>query len=147
MTEEELTIALLEYLQANEWDIVCYDFPQSGTGRMIHPDDTNSKTEGGIIPDIVAVKKGVCLFFENKDHYDHPDFEKQGSLRSTTKYMKSIRQLLKGKNYSKIYYGIAIPEKSVVCVTNDDKNLIDFIITLDNNLNPNIFYNSFGLIL
>ena len=67
MTEEELTISLLEFLQVKGWDIICYDFPQSGTGRMIHPDDTNSKTEGGIIPDIVALKDGICIFFENKD--------------------------------------------------------------------------------
>ena len=145
MTEERLTIALLEYLQDNSWDIICYDFPQSGTGKMIHPDNTNSKTDGGIIPDIVAVKGDICLFFENKDHYYHPDFDKQGMLRSTSKYMKSICQLLIGKKYSNIYYGIAIPENSIASVTADDKKLVDFVISVDDSLKPSIYYDTFGL--
>ena len=37
MREEFVTINIIKWLKNYNWDIVCYDFPQSGTGVMIHP--------------------------------------------------------------------------------------------------------------
>ena len=37
MKEEQVTKAVLKWLIANKWEIVCFDFPQSGTGRILHP--------------------------------------------------------------------------------------------------------------
>lgn len=77
MTEEQVTKSLLHYLTDNGWHIVCFDFPQSGTGRILHPNNANSqKNKDSIIPDIVAVKNNISLFFENKDRYYFPDYEK-----------------------------------------------------------------------
>ena len=39
MTEEQVTKALLQHLTDNGWHIVCFDFPQSGTGRVLHPNN------------------------------------------------------------------------------------------------------------
>jgi hypothetical protein len=61
ITEEQLTKAILEWLIANNWEIICYDFPQSGTGVSIHPNEElrTTKNKGAIIPDIVAIKNGT----------------------------------------------------------------------------------------
>lgn len=146
MTEERCTIILLEFLEENDWEILCFDFPQSGTGRVLHPDSNMSKTIGGIIPDIVAVKNGVCLFFENKDHYYLPDFDKQNMLRTSSDYKAAINELINGKQIHHIYYGIGFPTECTTRVSGEDKSKVDFIVTVKDDETIEIFYDSFGLI-
>ena len=43
MREEHVTKATLKWLLANGWEIVCFDFPQSGTGRFLHPNNAESE--------------------------------------------------------------------------------------------------------
>lgn len=43
MTEEQVTKAILQYLQNKGWHIVCFDFPQSGTGRVLHPNNADGE--------------------------------------------------------------------------------------------------------
>lgn len=43
MTEEQVTKALLQYLTDNGWHIVCFDFPQSGTGKVLHPNNADGE--------------------------------------------------------------------------------------------------------
>lgn len=35
MKEERVSINILNWLESNGWKIICYDFPQSGTGQKI----------------------------------------------------------------------------------------------------------------
>lgn len=42
MREENVTKKIIKYLKKNEWEIISFDFPQSGTGIMILPDDNKS---------------------------------------------------------------------------------------------------------
>ncbi len=109
MSEEKVTKTLLQWLINNGWEIICYDFPQSGTGKVLHPSNTASKTDGAIIPDIIAYKNQVVLDFENKDRYVYTDFEKVNFLKNTTLYKKSLDILLKNHPYKKVYYGIGMP--------------------------------------
>lgn len=146
MTEEKCTITLLEFLEDCGWEILCFDFPQSGTGRVLHPDSSMSKTEGSIIPDIVAVKGDICLFFENKDHYYVPDFDKQNMLRTTSDYRNAINDLVRGKHIQHIYFGIGFPIQCSSRVFVEDKQKVDFIVTVDDDEKVNIFYDSFGLV-
>lgn len=77
MTEEQVTKALLRYLTDNGWHIVCFDFPQSGTGRVLHPDSTDGqKNKDSIIPDIVAVKNNILLFFETRTGFIFPTIKR-----------------------------------------------------------------------
>ena len=61
---------------------MCYDFPQSGTGVFLHINDElrTGKSKDAIVPDIIAVKHGVALYFENKDRFYEPDFIKINSI-------------------------------------------------------------------
>ena len=42
MTEEMVTKSILKWLIQLHWKIVCYDFPQSGTGYFLHPNNSKS---------------------------------------------------------------------------------------------------------
>lgn len=133
MKEEQVTKAILKWLIENQWEIICFDFPQSGTGKVLHPSNTTSKTEGAIIPDIIAIKNGIVVDFENKDRFVFEDFKKIQFLKSTTLYAKSINALLRNHNFFKIYYGIGMPYTE----NNYDKaevnyNMVDFIIYVEN---------------
>ena len=85
MKEERVTINILNWLESNGWKIICYDFPQSGTGVLLHPNSDENRTtknKGGIIPDILATRNSVALFFENKDRFVLSDFEKLKEIKS-----------------------------------------------------------------
>ena len=111
MREEHVTKALLKWLIDNDWEIICFDFPQSGTGRLLHPNGASEKNKGAINPDIVAVRNRVCLFFENKDRFYFPDYEKVNSLIVDNQYTDAIATLLSGHNVEQIFYGIGLPSE------------------------------------
>ena len=131
MTEESVTKALLDWLESTGWEVICYDFPQSGTGIALHPNSAlrETKNKGSIIPDIIAIRNGVVVFFENKDNFVQKDFDKVNRLRTTTNYSEAIIRLLKEYDYKKIFYGVGLPftEKVVERTTNQIEQ-IDFAI-------------------
>lgn len=128
MREEHVTKALLKWLIDNEWEIICFDFPQSGTGRLLHPNGASEKNKGAINPDIVAVRNRVCLFFENKDRFYFPDYEKVNSLIVDNQYTDAISTLLSGHNVDQIFYGIGLPAEKHSDKSKQASRLVDFIL-------------------
>lgn len=148
MREERVTINILNWLEENSWQIVCYDFPQSGTGILLHPNGANrtEKNKGGIIPDIIAVKENIALFFENKDRFYQPDFDKLLEIKTKNNFSDSLNQLLSGFSISKIVYGIGIPEeKKHLEKSKTQLDKIDFLITTDDDKNIKIHYDNENL--
>ena len=142
MTEEQVTKAILNILIKNEWKIVAYDFPQSGSGRMLRPNDNISeKNKGGIVPDIVAVKNGLCLFFENKDRVVINDFKKVSALINDNQYSNAISALLSGYNVDKIYYGVAFPSSKWNKKAETNAVLVDFIVGVTADMKIDFIYN------
>lgn len=132
MREEDVTKAIIKRLLSTGWEIICYDFPQSGTGRVLHPNDRDSKTLGAIIPDIVAIKDGIVLDFENKDRFVLSDFEKIANLRHSTDYSKSWELLLSGCQYFHIYYGVGMPMNDTnYAKAEENRDKVDFIVYLN----------------
>ena len=117
MTEEQITKAILTWLQINSWKIICYDFPQSGTGISLHPNEDirTTKNKGAIIPDIVAIKGTTVVLFENKDRFVLSDFTKVADLRSGSDYSTSLDKLLKSYKVTNIFYGVGLPNGEKVC--------------------------------
>lgn len=141
MTEETVTKAILKQLINNGWEIVCFDFPQSGTGKMLHPNKFDSeKNKGSIIPDIVAVKDDVCLFFEDKDRFYFPDFEKMNNLITKNDYSDAISTLLTPYTVSKILYGIGLPTVKFNFKANAVANLVDFIVGVNYDKSISLLY-------
>jgi len=129
--EEEVTKQMLKWLIQTGWEIICFDFPQSGTGRQLHPNDRSSKTKGIIIPDIVALKNGVVLDFENKDRFVFSDFEKVKDLKESNDYSNDWARLLNGKTYNHIYYGIGMPYTlNNYTKAEEFSSMVDFIVYL-----------------
>lgn len=146
MKEEQVTKAILKWLIDNSWTIVCYDFPQSGTGRILHPNERiESKNKKAIIPDIVAVRNGICLFFENKDRFYFPDYEKQHRLITGNDYSDAISVLLAPFAVHSIYYGIGLPTAKHKQESAEAAHLVDFIVCVDENKHIQIVYNPHGI--
>ena len=137
MREEKVTITILKWLQSNGWQIICFDFPQSGTGVSLHPNEDlreNTKNKGAIIPDIIANKDGISLFFENKDRFVLSDFQKINYVKVSGDYVESLSNLLTNYESNAIYYGIGLPySKTLESKLIKHQDLIDFVISVNSN--------------
>ena len=143
MREEQVTKAILKWLTENDWQIVCFDFPQSGTGILLHPNSARSeKNKDGFIPDIVAVKDGISLFFENKDRFYYPDYQKINNLIVSDEYSISINELLRPYNVNEIYYGIGLPTHKHSKRSEEARHLVDFIVGVNEIFSIDILYNN-----
>lgn len=141
MSEEQVTKAILKWLLDNYWKIICFDFPQSGTGRLLHPNGASEKNKGAINPDIVAVRDGVCLFFENKDRFYFPDYEKVNGLIVDNDYTDDIAKLLAGHTVNVFYYGIGLPTVKHKKGSKDAADLVDFIIGVEEDRTVSVLSN------
>ena len=128
--EENVTKNILLWMESNGWEIISFDFPQSGTGILIHPNDRTSKNVG-FIPDIIAFKDDVVVFFENKDRFVFSDFEKVDNLRHSSDYTNDIHRLLQKYSYKHIYYGVAMPyTESNLQNTQSNMDKVDFALLM-----------------
>jgi hypothetical protein len=133
MREEKVTILILKWLQKHDWKIISYDFPQSGTGMLLHKNAVlrHQKNKGGIIPDIIAKKSNVVVYFENKDRYFEDDFNKIYDLKIKNEYSNSLTKLLGPLSQLNLFFGIgipSIPSEINKCIVSSDK--IDFLISV-----------------
>ena len=141
LTEEQVAKSIIRWLVRNGWTIIAFDFPQSGTGRCLHPNDTNSKTDGIWIPDIVAHKGNNLIFFENKDRFVYNDFEKVARLKNTTCYSMAIKEITQGYEYNNILYGIGFPKSpSNISKAASNLDMIDFLVTAIDKDNASVEY-------
>ena len=141
MREEQVTKALLKWLIDNKWEIICFDFPQSGTGRLLHPNGANEKNKGAINPDIVAVRNEVCLFFENKDRFYFPDYEKVNDLIVDNEYTDDIAKLLAGHIVKVFYYGIGLPTEKHSSKSQKSAEMVDFIVGVSADKTVEVLHN------
>ena len=143
ITEEQVTKSILNWLEENGWEIICFDFPQSGTGVSLHPNEElrSTKNKGAIIPDIVAVKNMIVVFFENKDRFVLGDFIKLQGLKLGNDYSVSLDKLLKNLNHKKIFYGVGLPNtENTIKNTMENKEKIDFAIFVSSNRMSTVHY-------
>lgn len=132
ISEEKVTINIIKWLKENGWEIICYDFPQSGTGIMLHPNqrDVDGKNKNGIIPDIIAIKDEKAVFFENKNRFYLNDFHKINELRTNNQYTHNLHLMVGNKN---IAYGIGLPNsKNNIEKAKKYLDIIDFLVLVDN---------------
>lgn len=140
MNEEFVTKSIIYYLKRNGWNIFSFDYPQSGTGFLIHPNDRFHKNKESIIPDIIANKDSICIIMENKSFFYKDDFIKLDELSNSEIYTNDLEKLTARLGCEKILYGIGLP--NTVEIANKNQyiiNLVDFIITVDKSKNCKYF--------
>jgi len=148
LTEEQVTRAILARLADGNWHIIAYDFPQSGTGIMLHPNGGSAaKNKGGFVPDIIAVKGEICLFFENKNRFFADDFNKLFSLISDNQYTVDIEKLLRNFAVDNIYYGIGLPSEKWTKKAIEYAKMVDFVLGVAEFGGVEFLYNPFGLVV
>lgn len=140
MNEEFVTKSIVYYLKNNGWNIFSFDYPQSGTGYLIHPNDRFHKNKESIIPDIIANKDSRCIIMENKSYFYPDDFHKLEELSNSEIYKHDLNSLIRRLNCEEIFYGIGLPNTINVFDEDDEIiNLVDFIITVDKSKNCEYF--------
>lgn len=140
MNEEFVTKSIINFLKTNGWTIFAFDYPQSGTGFLIHPNDRFHKTKEAIIPDIIANKESICIIMENKSYFYADDFIKLDELGNSEIYTNDLENLTSRLSCEKILYGIGLPNTVEIDNKNQDIiNLADFIITVDKSKNCKYF--------
>ena len=129
MTEEQVTKAILQYLTIENWNIIAYDFPQSGTGKVFY-----STIDGrAIIPDIICIKGNECMIFENKNRYYKPDFEKLATLKETGEYNNGIFNFIK-RNDIIIKTAVGMPKiEHVISEMEDVFRKVEYVYFVKNN--------------
>lgn len=148
MTEEQVTKLFLFWLEKNKWEILEYDYPQSGTGIIFRKNNSrDEKNKDAIIPDIIAIKNRVCLFFENKNRYYYPDFEKVNELRIDNQYKEDIEEFLKGKEVKKLYFGIGLPTVKYKSKAESNKTMTDFIFGISDEKTIEALYDPNKLVI
>ena len=109
MTEEFVTLSAMRWLEDTGWEIIAYEYPQSGTGVLIRPDDAVDRTKEAVTPDILAYDRahGAGLYFENKVAFSLADFRKIQMLRTATRYRRALSRLFPYGLPSRMGYGVA----------------------------------------
>lgn len=132
MNEEFVTKKIIKFLKSKNWNIFSFDYPQSGTGFLLHPNDRLNKNKEAIIPDIIANKNDTCIIMENKSYLYLEDFYKLNNLKNNNNYSDDFSRLSNQLNCKNIKYGIGIPLKFK---NKAEKylDLIDFIVLVNEN--------------
>ena len=142
MNEEEVTKSILSKLKSDSWTIISFDFPQSGTGKTLHPNESSNKNEGSIIPDIITIRNNTCIIFENKSFCCKNDFDKLYNMKMKQNYSQSLEKLLKGHDIKNYYYIIGMPILFEKKITPDLYLKVDAVYLVDENRNVKITTNS-----
>jgi len=141
--EETITIRLVQGLKRADWRIIAFDFPGSGTGIDLHPNNENHKTKGIYRPDLIAYKQGIGIVTENKVEYDDYDICKLIDMRETGNYSAALTRAFNGLRVEQVQFGVVLNEgeknrQKLALI----KDKVDFAIVYDHTIRE--FINIFG---
>ncbi len=110
MDEEHVTEAIEAYLRSSGWSIFAVDYPTSGSGLRIHPNDRleGTKHAGSVVPDVVAYRKNRLLIVENKPYFDTNDAEKLARISAGT-YDRSLEARVYATEFDEIVTALGFP--------------------------------------
>lgn len=139
MTEEDLTMAVVDWLRTAGWDIRSIDYPGRGSGLLIQiPNGTGlPQAKGGWRPDIVAARSGVWAVFEDKDRFDPGDFDKVQRLRASGPMVAALRARLSIPAQDRVEIGIGLPDDPAMLTRALARKAdVDFIVVVASGAPP-----------
>ena len=132
MTEEQVTRAIMKFLEGCGWTILDYDFPGGGTGRRFHLGvDAGEKTKGDAIPDIIAIKDKTMLILEDKSVDTLSDYEKINQFSQAPSFRNQLQNAYPEVVIERIVWGIGYSGKTKHMLKADSLN-VNVIIVVDN---------------
>jgi hypothetical protein len=144
--ESIVTIAIIEWLEHSGWDILAFDYPQSGSGVLLKSrddwEDRDASSKGsGVIPDIIGIKDTQIIVFENKVDFRLSDFEKIASMRTSRAYEESILKLATPSTGLIILYGVGLSAtKRTLSKSLNFSHLVDFVVVVDKDRHINVLF-------
>jgi len=131
MSEEKITLAIIKWLKESGFEVIAFDFPQSGTGVSLHPNSGLSKNLRTIIPDIIAKKNDCLFFFENKSFFSKKDFEKVEQLIQENAYSENLEKLKNKYTAKRCLFGIGGPNSETFLIqAMRFSKMTDFIVVV-----------------
>jgi len=132
MDEERVTEAVEAHLSASGWTIFAVDYPTSGSGLRIHPNErrAGSKHAGSVVPDIVAYRGETLLVVENKPYVDPADVRKLSRIAAGD-YDESRERRVYEAEFGTVATGIGIPADAAPGGSVDAFGPIDYLYLVD----------------
>ena len=129
MNEEQVTEAVEEYLESEGWTMFAVDYPTSGSGLRLHPNDREAGTKhsGSIVPDIVAYEKDTVLIVESKPYFDRNDAEKLADI-ANGRYSDSLERRVYSTEVNKVVTALAFPKEDQNAIRKDLLDQIDYLL-------------------
>ncbi len=93
MREEDVTRSVAAWLDALGWCVLSVHVPGTQGGLRLRPSGGTSKSEGAVIPDILAVRNGCVVILESKPEYCEPDVAKVRMIATDARYRDDLGRL------------------------------------------------------
>lgn len=130
MKEEAITLAVVNFLKSKGFVIIAFDYPGSGSGLRLSPEERGSKNNG-MIPDIIACCGAILIIIESKPTFVLDDVNKLQPLRDGTDYFKALQRLMQLSNTHVILYGVCFEHNDRQnAKANNYKDKLDFVLTV-----------------
>lgn len=132
MDEERVTEAIEEHLEAEGWTMFAVDYPTSGSGLRLHPNDREEGTKhaGSIVPDVVAYRGTTVLVAESKPYFDPADARKLGAI-ARGKYSESLRRRVYATDIGTVRTALAFPAENRDAVVSDLLDGVDSLLLVE----------------
>lgn len=136
MKEEVVTEAVENHLAEIGWTMFAVDYPTSGSGLRLHPNErkTGTKHRDSIVPDVVAYRENTVLIVECKPYFDKNDASKLLKI-SGGEYSKSLHRRVYTTEIKSIRTALAFPKSDADSIRKDVLDGVDRLFLVDRKLN------------
>ena len=93
MREEDVTRRVAGWLESGGWRILSVHAPGTQGGLRLRPIGVESKSEGTLIPDIVAARDGCVAVLESKPEYCDADVQKVRTVAEDPRYRDDLERV------------------------------------------------------
>ncbi|MEA3401286.1 MAG: hypothetical protein U9R79_08625 [Armatimonadota bacterium] len=90
MREEDVTRYVAQWLEDLGWCLISVHYPGTSGGLRLSRSGESAKSEGAIIPDIIAAREAHLLIVESKPEYCESDLAKVRAIKDDPRYRSDL---------------------------------------------------------